>query len=354
MTTSLPPSSPTPPVTPAAPASPPELTGRVFRKSRGYSFVLTDRGEILCRVSNRLRKALVFPTADASSTRQGAVKARSIDVVDPVAVGDHVRLTDGGGGTGRIDEVLPRRNRFSRMIRRGRPLEQVMAANVDQACGVFAAALPDLRRDLLDRFIVQAEILGVPPTIVVTKMDLADAEEIDELERLYVGLGYPVLKTCSPEGLGIQALRERLAGRWTVMVGESGVGKTSLLNVLQPGLGKRVGEVRATRHGRGSHVTTMVEAEALDFGGWLIDTPGINDLGLFAPRDVPLRDPASYFPEFRPLLERCRFGENCTHEHEPGCAVLEALEAERIDPFRHACYLAARRELADPSVSGRE
>jgi ribosome biogenesis GTPase len=330
-----------------------DVEGWVIRKSRGYYFVLTDRGEYLCRISNRLRKELVFPTATAGSTRQGVVDVHAIDLVDPVAVGDRVRLVDGGGGGGSIREVLPRRNKFSRMIHRGRPMEQILAANVDQAVGVFAAARPDWRPDLLDRLTVQAEILAAPLTIVITKMDLANEEEIDELRRLYEGLGYVILPTCAPAGLGIEALKELLRGKLSVLVGESGVGKTTLLNTMQPGLGRRVDEVRNDRRGRGRHTTSMVEAvELAEVGGWIVDTPGINDLGLHRPED-DARDPAWYFRELRPLIERCRFGEDCSHISEPGCAVLEALEAGTIDPQRYDGYLSARRELlataGDPS-----
>lgn len=318
-----------------------------MRKTRGFYFVRAGGEDYLCRISNRLRKDLVFPTADKASTRRGVVEVRDIGLVDPVAVGDRVRLVDGGGGTGSIKEVLPRRNRFSRMIHRGRPLEQVLAANVDLVIGVFAAARPDLRWDLLDRFLIQAEILRVTAVVLITKTDLVEAEGLKELCNLYGGMGYTIAPVCAPGGEGIDALAALLAGRFSALVGESGVGKTTLLNALQPGLERRVGDVRNDKRGRGRHTTTMVEAIELPGDGWVVDTPGINDIGLHEP-DGRRADPAWYFPEMRPLIEGCRFGEGCTHVEEPGCAVLEGVEAGTVTEERHHSYVAFRAELAAP------
>lgn len=328
------------------------LTGRVIRKSRGYYFVQVGDRELLCRISNRLRKQLVFPTAAPSSTRQGVVEVRDVDVIDPVAVGDEVRLVDAGGGTGAIREVLPRSNKFSRMARRGRTREQIIAANVDQVAGVFALHRPELRFDLLDRMTIEAEILQVPLLIILTKIDLAEPGEIDELRELYGGLGYRILTTSAVTGHGIDAVREALRGHFTPLIGESGVGKTTLLNLMQPGLLRRTGEVRDDRRGRGRHTTTMVEAVPLDVSGWVVDTPGINDLGLYLPPDLAGRDPASFFPEMRPLLGQCHFGSTCTHCTEPDCAIIEAVENGRIDPGRYESYRMAREELVS-GISGR-
>jgi ribosome biogenesis GTPase len=330
------------------------LEGWVARKSRGYYFVRVGDTEMLCRISNRLRKQLVFRTADAASTRRGVVGVREIDLADPVAVGDRVLVADGGGGAGSIKSVLPRRNKFSRRIHRGRPLEQILAANLDLVVGVFAAARPDLRWDLLDRVVVEAEILRLPAVVVITKMDLADREFIDALRQLYEKLGYRVLPICAPQNQGIDAVRTLLAGKFSLLVGESGAGKTTLLNALSPGLDRRVGGVKGDKRGRGRHTTTMVEAFELDGVGWLVDTPGINDLGLHNGGAADALDPVSLFPELRPLAGDCRFAADCTHMHEPGCAVLEALDAETIDPRRYESYLTARSELLTPSTDPRQ
>jgi ribosome biogenesis GTPase len=306
--------------------------------------------EFLCRMSNRLRKDLVFPTADASSGgRQGVVDVREARVVDPVAVGDQVLFVDAGGGTGAIRGILPRRNKFSRLATKGRPIEQIIAANIDQVVAVFAAARPDPRRDMLDRMAVESELLGIPLRIVFTKMDLADDDMIAEMATLYDAIGYPVHLTCALQGLGIDGLAAVLRDRVSALVGESGVGKTTLLNTIQPGLGRRVGDVKNDRRGRGRHTTTMLEMIDLEMGGSLVDTPGINSMKLYNPDPLD-QDPAHCFPEMRPFVGNCKFGRNCSHVHEPGCAIIEAVEAGKIDALRHISYCEMRDELLIPST----
>lgn len=270
---------------------------------------------------------------------------------DPVAVGDHVCLTIGEDGAGRIEEILPRRSQLSRAsavpMPGAMPFEQVIAANVSQAVPVFAAAQPAPKWNMLDRYLVAAEALGLPSLICITKLDLvqnADGrldQEVYEVTEDYRRIGYPVILVSAVTGAGLNELHQALSGQTSVMLGKSGVGKTSLLNALQPGLGLRVNTISQAT-GKGLHTTTHLEMFPLDSHSAIIDTPGVREFGLWAiePDDLP-----ACFPEMRPFLGRCKFGLDCRHDEEPGCAVRIAVMTGEVSPRRYASFMRLQEDL---------
>jgi ribosome biogenesis GTPase len=276
-------------------------------------------------------------------TRVQAV--REIEHTDPIAIGDRVRYVEAGGGRGVITEVLPRRSKFSRPapVPGQRVFEQVVVSNADQVIPIFSVASPIPKWRLLDRYLVAAEAAGLPPLIVVTKLDLAwkNPAYAQELE-IYRQIGYPVLQVSSVTGKGIDGLKSALRGKTSVLVGKSGVGKTSLLNAIQPGLGLRVKEVSKGELGKGRHTTTHYEMFRLDFGGALVDTPGMREFGLW---DIVADELASYFPEMADHVGRCKFGLSCRHDREPGCAIRKAVMDGAISPYRYQSYMHLREEL---------
>jgi ribosome biogenesis GTPase len=316
------------------------LQGLVIKKTIGQYCVQAGNRNYICKLSNRLHKELVYPTADTSSLSRRVVEVRDIHSVDPVAVGDVVTFWDAGAGTGMITAVLPRRNRLSRMAAGTKPLEQVLAANVDQILAVFAAARPAPKWNLLDRYLLSAEEAGIPVIVAITKMDLAGKDELSDLE-IYEGIGYSILRTSSLTGQGIPELRGRLAGKISVLMGKSGVGKTSLLNAIQPGLGLRISAVSQGDIGKGRHTTAHIEMVELEGNGKVIDTPGMREFGLWERDNQTL---ANLFPEMRPYLGRCRFGQNCQHQREPGCAVRSAVDQGAISQQRYASYVKLYNE----------
>lgn len=318
--------------------------GTVVWKSQGRYRVQGDGGPLLCALSSRLRKDLVYPIADPSSLRPHVVAVRQIQQVDPVVVGDRVRYQP-GQGLGQIVEVLPRRSQLSRPAREtaGRHArQQVLVANVDQIVAVFSAARPAPKWRLLDRYLATAEAVGLPTLICISKVDLADEDDLLDATWLYRGLGYPVLATSALLGQGLGELRPALRDRVSILIGKSGVGKTTLLNALEPGLGRRVGEVSRARDADGRHTTSYVELVPLSFGGALVDSPGMREFGLW---QIGPDELAGCFVEMRPLLGRCRFRADCSHSHEPGCAIKEAVEEGRIGRRRYESYLKLREEV---------
>jgi ribosome biogenesis GTPase len=325
------------------------LQGIVFKKSQGlYTVRAADPPRTVpCAISNRLRKVLLYPTAAPTSLHHRVQAVKDIRELDPVAVGDRVAFTDAGDGTGLITEVLPRRNALSRRAAfdhggggrtsAGGEREQVIVANVDQIVAVLAAAQPAPKWNLLDRYLAAAETSGIPTLICLSKADLLEepAGELQADVEAYRRLGYPVALVSAATGAGVAEFRERLRDRMSIFIGKSGVGKTTLLNALQPGLGLRVKAVNQVT-GKGKHTTTHLEMFDLDFGGQVVDTPGMREFGLWKMDGADL---AHAFVEFRPYLGRCRFGADCTHAHEPGCAVKAAVEAGQIAPRRYDSYL---------------
>ncbi len=295
------------------------LEGIVVRAQSGFFTVETSAGSLVCKP-------------------RGALQKKRLDT-DILAVGDRVIVQPLHAGHGQIREVLPRTRVLSRRDPQPgrREREQIIVANPDQAVFVFACAQPEPRLGMLDRFLVMAEKASLPAVVCANKADLVPAEQAQATFDLYRELGYPVLYTSATEGIGIEALRAQVAGKLSVLAGPSGAGKTSLLNALQPGLGRHARAIsRATAKGR--HTTVVPELLPLDAGGYLADTPGLRALALW---DVEPEELDAYFPDIRPYVSDCEFSD-CTHTHEPGCAVRAALEAGRIRPSRYASYVRMR------------
>jgi ribosome biogenesis GTPase / thiamine phosphate phosphatase len=326
-------------------------TGMVIRKNRGQYLVQMDGHSVPCAISSRLRKTLIYPTAAPTSLHHRVQRVDDIEVVDPIAVGDSVLWIDAGDGTGVIHEVLPRKSQLSRRAAGKIPIEQVLVANVDQVVIVFAAAKPEPKWGLLDRYLVTAESANLPALICMTKLDLIEDEapaagqaEVDGLYRaldLYRRIGYQIILTSSSQGRGIDVARQALSGKQSILMGKSGVGKSSLLNAIQPGLGLKISAVGKGEVGKGRHTTTHLEMFPLDTGGSVVDTPGMREFTLW---NIPEDGLAALFPEMRPFIGGCQFKSNCQHEHEPGCAIRKAVNAGKIDPRRYDSYLKLLRE----------
>lgn len=309
--------------------------GTVYRKARGTYFVRVDGRVVVCSISSKLRKILVYPIADASSVRQRVVDVERIHAVDPIAIGDEVGIVEESVGEGVIKDILPRHNEFRRRAAGPRPWEQVMVANVDQVVPVFAVAKPKPKWGMLDRYLVNAEAAEVPALICITKMDLLREDSLLEALRVYETIGYPVIATSAMTPSGIDSITNALKGKTSVLVGKSGVGKTTLLNAIQSDLGLKVREVSDST-GKGKHTTSHLEMFPLDIGGAIIDTPGTREFGLL---DLSKQSLAELFPEMRPLVGQCKFGMNCAHESEPDCAIKEAVETGEIAYHRYQSYV---------------
>lgn len=257
---------------------------------------------------------------------------------DVVALGDRVRVTPLNEQRGIIEEIEPRERALSRMAPTpGGEYEQIIIANPDQCLFIFACKEPAPRFGMLDRFLIIAEERGIPAVILANKIDLVGIEAARAAFGHYAPLGYPVVYTSAKTGDGVGDLRQMLLGKVSVFAGPSGAGKSSLLNAIQPDLGLHVREVsKATSKGR--HTTVFREMFPLDEGGYVADTPGLKALALW---DIEPEELDGYFPELRRYVPDCQFSD-CTHLHEPGCAVLEALEVGEIHPDRYRSYLRMR------------
>jgi len=260
-----------------------------------------------------------------------------------LAVGDLVLVEpDARGGAWAIREILPRRSRLARRAPGGAYGERIVAANVDQVVVVFAAAKPEPHVRMLDRFLVIAEANQLAARIIVNKIDLVGETEAHERFGAYERAGYPVHFTSSKRNEGLAGVRAILNGRVSVFTGPSGVGKSSLLNALFPGLSLRVGEISASVN-KGRHTTvgaTMIPLPD-EGGGYVVDTPGLREVGMWA---LSAEHLDNCFPELRPFAARCRFAD-CTHTVEPGCAVKDAVEHGTVSALRYESYLKLRDEL---------
>lgn len=294
------------------------MRGLVIRSQSGFYTVDTSDELVVCQLRGRLKKG----------RRQG----------DVVAIGDWVEIELLEDGSGMIHNVEERHSMFSRLA----PLpqgeyRQILIANPDQSVFVFACAEPAPRFGMLDRFLVIAEKQGIPVLVLVNKVDLVGLEQAREMFGRYGDLGYDLIYTSAKTGLGVDELRKRLVGVISLLTGPSGVGKSSLLNKMQPGLGLAVQEVsQATSKGR--HTTVVRQMFPLQGGGYVADTPGLKALAFW---DMEPEEIDGYFPELRERVVECQFSD-CTHVHEPGCAVLAALEAGQIHPDRYQSYLRMR------------
>ena len=273
---------------------------------------------------------------------RGRVRLKASEITNPVAVGDKVRYTVEEDGAATITEILPRTNY---LIRRSTNLSRqahIIAANLDRAWLIVSLYFPEVKLPLLDRILVTCELYGIPATIVLSKTDLYRAEAPEEIARfraIYEGAGYPVIETSVLTGEGIDTIREACKGRVNLFSGESGVGKSSLIRALDPGLSPKVGDI-STAHLQGKHTTSLYELYPLASGGYVIDSPGIRGFGLV---DVEKEEIARYFPEMLRVADDCRFIP-CTHTHEPGCAVKAAVDAGSIAPERYRSYLGMLEE----------
>lgn len=308
----------------------------MIRTQSGFFTVQTDQGIYVAQLRGKLKE-------DYKET-------------DLVALGDRVKIEplpiEADQVNAVIVEVAPRQRVLSRVapssaVGTSAEREQVIIANPDQAIFVFAAAHPAPHTRMLDRFLVAAEKAEIPEIrICVNKVDLvADRAEVLNKFGVYERIGYPLLLVSAKTGEGLDALREALTGKISVFTGPSGVGKTSLLNAIEPDLGRRVSEVsRATTKGR--HTTRYSELVPLASGGYIADTPGIRSI---SPWDVEPDELDGYYIEIAPHVAACRF-QDCTHAHEPGCAVRAAVARGEISPERYDSYLRLREELEEQYV----
>ncbi|HEX2692967.1 MAG TPA: ribosome small subunit-dependent GTPase A [Gemmatimonadaceae bacterium] len=260
-----------------------------------------------------------------------------------LAVGDRVALEmDQRGAQWAIAEILPRRSQLARRAPGAGQGERIVAANVDQVVIVFAAARPEPHRRMLDRFLVIAEGNSLQSRIVINKIELVNAVECEKSFADYAAAGYPVHFTSVKQSIGLVGLHDELAGKTSVLTGPSGVGKSSLMNSMYPGLALRVGEISESVN-KGQHTTVGALLHPLPDGGYVVDTPGLREVGMWGLASEHLDE---CFREFRAFIPECRFG-NCTHRVEPGCAVRSAVEAGEISAERYDSYLRLREEIED-------
>jgi ribosome biogenesis GTPase len=290
--------------------------GLIIKAQSGFFTVETSQGLVICQLRGKLKQG----------------KA----VGDLASIGDKVSVTVLADGSGVIEEVEERKRAIVRLDPRPQgDYQQVLLANPDQAVFVFACAHPNPKLKMLDRFLVIAEKQNIPAVILANKIDLvADAKRIF---GLYETIGYCVLYTSTKTSAGIAELKAILKGKINAFAGPSGVGKSSLLNVLQPGLGLAVNEISKALN-KGKHTTVTRELFPLEAGGYVADTPGWKSLALW---DTEPEEIDGYFPELRELVQHCQFSD-CTHTHEPGCAVRRALDEGKIHPERYESYLRLR------------
>jgi ribosome biogenesis GTPase len=292
------------------------LQGLIIKAQSGFFTVETGQGFVVCQLRGKLK--------------QGRATG------DIAAIGDRVRVTLSADGSGAIEEVEERKQAIVRLDPRPQgEYQQVLLANADQAVFVFACAHPDPRLRMLDRFLVIAEKQRVPAVIVANKIDLVNNAK--EIFGLYEPLGYRVIYTSTKTGAGIDELHTALTNKISALAGPSGVGKSSLLNEIQPGLGLAVNEISKVMD-KGKHTTVTRQMFPLVGGGYVADTPGWKSLALW---DTEPEEMEAYFPELRELVQNCKFSD-CTHTHEPNCAVLAALKEGRVHPERFDSFLRLR------------
>ena len=297
-------------------------TGLIIRAQSGFFIVRDDAGgqSVTCQLRGRLKQG----------RRLG----------DIAAIGDRVLFSAAADGTGSIDEILPRKTEIVRLDPRPQgEYRQVLLANPDQAVFVFACANPEPRLRMLDRFLVIAEKQRVPAVVVVNKIELIGLDAAKAIFGFYPALGYPVIYTSVKADIGVNTLKQTLLGKLSALAGPSGVGKSSLMNAIQPGLGLAVGEI-SLAHDKGKHTTNFRQLHALVDGGWVADAPGWKSLALW---DTEPEEIDAYFPELAPLVEDCQFSD-CGHIHEPGCAVLAAIAAGTVSRQRYESYLRLKED----------
>ncbi|MDR4000041.1 MAG: ribosome small subunit-dependent GTPase A [Hallella sp.] len=296
------------------------MHGTVIKNTGFWYTVLTDDGR------------------EVDSKVKGNFRLKGIRSTNPVAVGDGVEICVNAEGQALITAIDDRRNYIVRRSTNLSKQSHIIAANVDQAFLVVTVAHPETATTFIDRFLASAEAYSVPVVLVFNKTDLLSDEERRYQElmvRLYETVGYECRQVSAATGEGTDTLRTLLGGRVTLLSGNSGVGKSTLLNLLIPGAGARVADI-SDAHDTGMHTTTFSEMMPLPGGGWIIDTPGIKGFGSF---DMEPEEIGSYFKEIFKFSKDCRFN-NCTHTHEPGCAVRKAVEDHYIAESRYRSYIS--------------
>lgn len=269
---------------------------------------------------------------------KGNFRLKGIRSTNPVAVGDHVRYDVRDDGTAYIVEILERKNYIVRKASNLSKQSHILAANLDLCFLIVTISHPATATTFIDRFLAAAEAYRVPVVLVFNKIDIYDSSEREELEyltALYSSIGYRCLHTSATDNVGIDALKEMMRGKVSLLAGNSGVGKSSLVNAIAPEIAARVGEISRT-HDTGMHTTTYTEMFEFMPQSYIVDTPGVKGFGTY---DMEVEEISHYFVEFFELSKDCRYG-NCTHTHEPGCAVLKALEDGRLAPSRYQSYLS--------------
>lgn len=324
-------------VDPPTDARPQLVQGTVIAVSRGFYEVEADQRIVTCTLRGRLRKELV--RAERQGGRRGVVAAKQL-MRDPVSPGDRVEILLSDDTSGVIERIHPRERAFERTDS-GVPATgtQTLVAGIDQLVPVFSVSNPEPHLGMLDRFLVLAEAAGLATAVCMNKVDLGIEPALADRIRTYQAIGYPVVLTSVSLGEGIDELRTLLSGKTTALVGPSGVGKSSLVNAIEPNFDQRVQAISATS-GKGHHTTTGTRLFPLSGpdGGYLADTAGLRAL---ATTTVPPDELPECFPEFRPFLDRCRMP-SCTHLREPGCAVRLALRVGKVDESRYRSYRRLR------------
>lgn len=297
------------------------MQGLVIKSTGSWYEVVADNGKTInCRIKGKFR------TLDIKTT-------------NPIAVGDHVEIEpEPEQDTGVITALHPRKNYIIRKSVNLSKQAQIIAANLDQAFLIVTLASPRTSLGFIDRFLVTAEAYAIPARLIFNKLDLFSDEGLDILKQyqeIYEKAGYPCYSVSAIEQTNIEQIKELLKDQVTLVSGHSGVGKSTLINALLPGSQLKTGDI-SDWSDKGKHTTTFAEMFKLPFGGYLIDTPGIRELGVF---DIEKQELGRLFPEIRGLMGECKF-HNCRHINEPGCAVLKAVENDEIEPSRYDSYLS--------------
>jgi ribosome biogenesis GTPase / thiamine phosphate phosphatase len=333
--------------------NPEMLTGMVLNGAHGIYDVHTDNGILRCTLRGKLKKAFTHSQSEKSLTKprprydklfqqpkEKRVEKREVvaQAVSPrLSVGDHVKLRRLDATTGMIEEILPRHSELSRRdsgSSEGKVLQQTLLANLDQVVLVFSTAQPDPHFAMLDRYLAICEAAEVHPVICLNKADLPHSSTVERYAELYNQLGYQVIWTSTFLDQGIDTLRNLLKEHMTLFTGPSGVGKSSLVNAIEPDMAIKTGLVSSVT-GKGKHTTTGSQLYPLSGGGWLADSAGIRALAAW---NIPPEELAANFVEFRPYLGEC-FYSDCVHVDEEGCAILQAMEQGVVDEGRHKSYV---------------